>query len=292
MFDPDVQKNQHYVPVFWQKRFAGTDGVLYGLKNGEISPINPKKHMSEEYLYTTFDRNFVPSNWLESAASKPETKAAKAYRTLDNPSNTGSTEDQIFLRWFIAFSACRHPDTMSSGHRRAKELAQVLADVHSKTREDFCLSLKEFGIDTDNANVLYDYFGKVDSERLLAEAKDIQLMPPTDPDLPKHVAVESETIERVLLNLSRHSVTVLEAPDDVSFVLGDTPFPPELGKGFTVPISSRLGLLWEPGSMEVFPSWNRRTAKISELESSNQEQADNARDVVIGCSRAILEKYV
>ena len=292
MFDPNTHKKQHYVPVFWQKRFAGTDGVLYGLTNGEIRPVAAKHHMSQEYLYTTFDENWNPSNQLELAASRFESDAARAFRTLDHPDSTGRTEDQIALRAFIAFSVCRHPDTMSSGHRRAKELALLLADVHSKTREEFCISLMSFGVDRNEASSAYDYLKPVDSAQLGAEAKEIEYMQPTDPELPQQLTVDGETIERVFFNLSHHSVTILEAPDELSFVLGDTPFPPELGKGFIVPISSSLALHWEPGSTEAFPGWARRTARTAELEHSNQVQVDNALDIVIGCSRAILEHYV
>ncbi len=291
MFDPNIRKNQHYVPVFWLKRFAGTGGILYGLKKGEISPISAKKYMSEEYLYTTFDENYIPSNWLEEAAAKSESDAARAFRTLDDPGSTGTTEDQILLRWFIAFSACRHPDTMSSGHHRAKDMAYAFADVHSNTRETYCFALGKFGIDTEFGSALYDHFRKFDLKQLLNEASDIELMQPTDPDLPKQMAIDCETIERVFFSLSYHSVTILEAPDDLSYIIGDTPLPPELGYEFTVPISNRLALLWEPGSIEMFPSWDRRIARIGELESSNQTQSDNARDVVIGRSRAVLQKY-
>ena len=92
--------------------------------------------------------------------------------------------------------------------------------------------------------------------------------------------------------MSKHTVTILDAPMGEYFILGDTPFPPDLGKGFMIPLSASLALLWSPGSSEMFPDWTRRFATVQEVEHSNQQQVDNALEVVIGPSKAILEKYV
>lgn len=288
MFDPETHKNQHYVPVFWQERFRGPGNVLHRKKRGRIEAANPNKEMSADWLYTIFDDKGFPSNILEFGSSKIEANAAAAFRSLDTPGSVGTLEEQIFLRWFIAFSACRHPDTMSMGHRRAKDLAYVLADVHSKSLKEFIDSLSHFGLDAEEATLAYAKCRCLSAEDLLAQAEMIEHMSPTDSALPQQIALSSETIEQVFFKLCHHNVTILDAPAGSTFVLGDTPFAVDLAKGFVVPISSTIALLWAPGSKEALPDWTRRTATPTEVQTSNRQQIENCLTTVIGPSRASL----
>ena len=292
VFDPKTKKNQHFVPVFWQRRFAGDDGKLYVLENNGISVGNAKKLMCSDWLYTTFDIDWNPSNHLEEDASTFETKAAAAFRALDIAGSAGSFEDQVLLRRFIAFSACRHPDTMLSGHRRSKQLAYLLADAHSHTLEDFChIALERFYINHNDAIDIYNYLKGVSKAQLLEEANEVQLMTPCDPNLPQQISIDEETIDIIIKLLSHHDVTVFDAPSGSSFIMGDTPFSPDLGRGFIIPMSSHIALSWQPDATNEFPGWTRRAATTEELDDSNQLQFDNALKIVIGPSEDTLEKY-
>lgn len=71
-------------------------------------------------------------------------------------------------------------------------------------------------------------------------------------------------------------------------MLGDSPFPPNLGQGFTLPISSGLALRWSPADGEVFPDWTRRLATPTEVAETNRVQADNAARVLIAQTEAAL----
>lgn len=128
-YDPLETRNQHYVPQFWQRRFDAGNGEVWTLQNNRTRKVGPKKLMSQDWLYTIYDAGGRPSNALERAAGHFEAKAAKAFSNLDTLGAVGSVEEQIFLRWFVAFSACRHPDTLNMGHRRSKELAVALVDA-------------------------------------------------------------------------------------------------------------------------------------------------------------------
>lgn len=290
MFNPNEQRNQHYVPVFWQRRFAGPDGVLYGLRAGRVQPVSAKKQMSGDWLYTTFDEKGIASNALERALSNIEGGAAQIFEKLDGGA-TGTYEDQITLRWFVAFSACRHPDTMSAAHRRAKELAYAIADVHASSLEEFCKSLSRFGVSIADATATYEQ-AKLSSEAdLLMQAEEVQHLAPTDPALPQQIAVTSETIERVLFAWRNHIVTIIDAPPGETFLLGDTPFSAQSLDEFIVPISSATALLWQPGNTPFEP-WTRRAATPEEVERSRRAQIDNAREVTVGPTRDSLEKYL
>jgi hypothetical protein len=292
MFRADEKRHQHYVPQFWQKRFAGPDNIIQGLKRGRIRSVSSKKLMAGDWLYTTFDAHGRPSNAIEDASSVWEGKAADAMRSIDNMANLGSLEVQLYFRWFIAFSACRHPDTMASGHRRSKQLAYVLADAWSKSLPEFQQSLQGFGVPAEEASGMYNMLRSISEEELLDQAEDVETRPPNDPFIPAQLALDPETIERVFFLLAKHTVTILDAPPGQYFILGDTPFPPGLANGFIVPLSSSLALLWENQDSKMFPTWTRRHATAGEVERSNQEQVDNALEVVIGPTCAVLQRYV
>ncbi len=112
--------------------------------------------------------------------------------------------------------------------------------------------------------------------------------PPNDAFLPSQIALDPETIERVFFQLARHSVEILDAPVGTAFVLGDTPFPPSLGQGFTLPISSGLALRWSPADGEMLPDWTRGFATPTEVAETNRVQAGNAARVLIAQTEADL----
>jgi hypothetical protein len=291
MFNPKDKKNQHYVPVFWQKRFADANGTLYKLENNHIGVAGAKKQMSDDWIYTTFDFQWKPSNYLEEASSFFENQAASAFNNIDTPNTTGSIEEQILIRWFISFSACRHPDTMSSGHRLGKCFATHLLNVHSVSIEEFSSSLIDFGVSQTDARSIYTVCRDMPIEQLISEVIEIENMTPQDPNLPQQLSIDSETIERVFFHLCEHNITILDAPPGVSFILGDTPFPPNLSAGFCIPLSSKVALLWEPGEDIKLPEWTRRMATVDEVHMTNQLQFNQALKLIIGSSRELLEKY-
>lgn len=287
-FDPLETRNQHYVPQFWQRRFGAGNGEVWVLQDNITSKASPKKLMSQDWLYTIYDAGGRPSNALERAAGRFEAKAAKAFSNLDTPGAVGSIEDQIFLRFFVAFSACRHPDTLSMGHRRSKELAVALADAFNQSLSDYQVSLSKFGISPDEASRAYDLIRNRDEESVLEEMDDVLTRPPNDAVLPSQIALDPETIRLVFSQLARLRVEIWDAPIGTAFVLGDTPFPPNLGRGFTLPISSGLALRWSPADDEVLPDWTRRLATPTEVAETNRVQAENAARVLIGQAEADL----
>lgn len=292
MFKPYENANQHYVPQFWQKRFAGSDHRIHKLSRGQVKIGYPKKLMTGAWIYTTFDFLGMPSNRLETGLSKLEGQAAEAMKSLDAPGSLGTLEDQVRLRFFIALSACRHPDTMGRGHRLSKELAYTLADVGSMNPQDFQVALQRYGMTPADAQAARAVLNTWSDEELLRQAEDVEYRAPNDPVLPAQLALDPEVIERVFFMTANLSVTILDAPPGHFFVLGDTPLPPGLAKGFTVPLCSTLALLWESGGTDLLPDWTRRPATVDETEQSNCEQVSNAAEVVIGPTEAVLQQYI
>ncbi len=174
------------------------------------------------------------------------------------------------------------------GHRRSKELAVALVDAFNQSLSDYQVSLSNFGIGREEAAWVYDFIRKRDEEALLEEMDDVLTRPPNDPILPSQIALDPETIGRVFFQLARHSVEILDAPVGAAFVLGDTPFPTNLGQGFTLPISSGLALRWTPAGGEMLPDWTRRLATPAEVAETNRVQAENAACVLIAQAEAEL----
>lgn len=292
MFNPNEYKNQHYVSEFWQRRFAGPDGNLYVQRNGKVGIGAAKDQMSGDWIYTTFDNTWHPSNQLERASGSLEKDAARAFRALDAPSALGTLEDQFIIRWFVAFSACRHPDTMSMGHRMAKEMAYLIADAHTMTPEQFCDAFeRSYSAPRKAAAYFHSILIQGSPEHLLAQAEEVESLSPNDPRLNQQLAISPETILHMFGKLSNHYVTIIDAPP-IPFILGDTPFAPALFSGFTLPISSEIALLWQPGSTDKLPDFTRRPALFAEVDTSNRTQADNALTITIGPSKAALERYI
>ncbi len=289
MFDPDQHRNQHYVPKFWQRRFAGPDGTLWGHRDGIVTRVAAQRLMSEDWLYTTFNHQWTATNVLERVAGRHEQEASAILDRLDTPGGLGTLEEQITLRYFFAFCACRHPDIMRSGHRRTKELAYLLADVHTLGAQEFSDRAKGFGMNATDAATTYALLRQKSSTQLLAEAEQVERLSPQSPALPQQLAIDPETIERVFFSLAQVTIRLLDAPPGHCFVLGDTPFPPQLGQGFTLPLSAGLAMLWAPEGQEPFPDWARLVATPAQVEHSNRQQANQALRVLIGPNRAVLD---
>ena len=292
MFNPSEKVNQHYVPQFWQKRLAGSNNSLFVLSDGTIEKANTKKLMTGNWLYTTFDHNWIPSNELEDLASVRESRAAQIMKSLDIPNSICSPEDQLYLREFIAFSACRHPDSMKKVKIHAIKTIFSFADIHSTTLLDYQLEMEKVGLTEEEASNAYHYLKSLSENQLLAAAEFVEGLSPNDALLPAQMAISQETINAVNSLLENHRISILDAPTGEFFVLGDTPFPLDLAHGFTIPLSSTLALLWEPASGDKLPPWSRRKATIKEVTDSNKIQVDNSFKVVIGPTKAVLQKYL
>jgi Protein of unknown function (DUF4238) len=290
-FSPNEKVNQHFIPQFWQKRFAGSDNKVWGVLGNRIRHVSPKKHMSQDWLYTTFDEFGMPSNHLEDWLGIVEGKSAEAIVKLDVSNSIPSLEDQIRLSYFVALSACRHPDILGETHRRTKELADTFAKVHDMSLGEFQEALQAFGISANEAQQAFDTLILFPIAELLRLAEMVQTLPPCSPQLPAQMAIDIETIKSVFFILATYSVTILDAALGDEFILGDTPFPPQLKNGFTIPFSSRIALLYQSGGENLLSDWTRRFATSEEVEDSNQQQFNNSLKVTIGSSKSILQKY-
>ena len=266
-FDPWDNRNQHYVPQFWQNKFREAEGKpLYGLSYNLIKQISPKYQMSEDWLYTVFDTKWLPSNALEKAASIIEGYAAVIFDNLSNVGYIPTPGEQSFLREFIAFSACRHPDVLKTVPSQTEKLAFLFADAHSMPLIEFQEKLSsESGVSATDAKLLYEQLKSHTEQQLLKQLEDIQNLSPNNPWLPMQLAIHSDTINAVSSILANHVITILDAPAGSNFVLSDKSFSESMYMGFYIPLSYKLALAWEHSSAGNTSQWTRKEATLEEV---------------------------
>jgi hypothetical protein len=127
-----VKRNQHYVPRFWLARFAGVNGRLVGLKDGILQhQVGLDDIMSDDWIYTVFDSLWQSSDEIEDDLSVIEGEADQLFTNLHSGRDSPSNAQWEHLCSFLALTACRHVDTMTDGHDRAKEMGLLIADAAS-----------------------------------------------------------------------------------------------------------------------------------------------------------------
>ena len=243
--------------------------------------------MGEDFLYTTFDDLWRPSDALEDAFSSIEGSAAITFRTLATAGAALTVDGRDSIAHFLALTICRHPDVMGRGRRRGVESGYLIADIHSYPDFD---SFNEAFRAKFRANLPQETYQSLKAktpEQLLEEAQVLEGLSPQDPQLPIQDSVRA--VPLVCKCIVTMDMTLLDAPPGASFVLGDTPLPDyELGNGFTVPLSSILALKVASARNPAVPSSFRRVALAAEISAINQTQFDNAKRIVIGADHAVL----
>lgn len=282
-----LKRNHHYVPQFWQRFFTDAAGNLYAREGRTVKLANPKNLMSADWIYTAFDTNWLASDAIEDSLSQAESAAAVACRSLIASNFAPPAPTQQALRQFVALQACRHPDILGRGHRRAKDLGAVLVKAHSMTGSEFVSALSPFGVDALDAQTMFIQLRSRSEGELELEIQELETLNPHDHQLPHTDALRAQS--QIEAQLSSMDLVVLDAAPPSEFVLGDTPLPQsDLRQGFTVPISTTVALSFQPAKHSGLPTCTRRSATPAEVAASNQWQFDNALKITIGSDPAVL----
>ncbi|OAI15204.1 MULTISPECIES: DUF4238 domain-containing protein [Methylomonas] len=279
--------NHHYVPQFWQKKFRDDKNTLYGLKGSKIDVVSPKNEMRGDWIYTVFDNHWNPSDEIENGLGKQETKIAALYTKLITGGYQPTPIDRDELCSALALQACRHPDILGRVPKKAIELGELLTQVHDLDFEEFKIKAITIGVDASEIDSIYKEAQAVPKDNLLKEFKILEGLSPQDPQLPVQDALKAkENICRSLLNMD---LTLLDAPQGLEYVLGDTPLPQtDLSQGFSVPLSKLVAVKAQP-STSPQNTIIRRQASQQELEEINKAQWENALEIVIASSKVTLE---
>lgn len=279
------KQNQHFVPRWWLKAFAGADGNIWALRGDVIRIAAAGDVMSGDWIYTLFDAWWRPSDALEDGLSKIEGAASRLFRKVET--NDPSEEDWAALLGFIALTACRHPTVMKRGNELSKEVGVFLQEVQNhRDAESFASAfVAKFG--STPPEDLYLYLSQIPQEMVEGTILHLLDLQPYDPSLPSTDALLAT--DQVAKAIETMDCRLLRAPVGAHFVLGDHPLPVgNMLNGFTVPLSRSLALEAQPPTGTTI-SRASATATIQEVEASNEQQALRAHELVIGPDRTTLD---
>lgn len=276
----NLKKHHHFVPQFWIKAFRDSNEQLHSWdgKNGRV--VAARDIMQEHWLYTLFNKQWQPSDVLEDALGEIEGIASKVFVSIGDLTYVPTSDDREVLSMFIGLQACRHPDVLNRGHRRARELANALAQVHDFPNvQSFLQKMSEFGIGPIDSRAIYHLLLSKTSKELNQELQEIEGLSPQDSRLPIQDALRAD--ELIAREIQAMSLSILDAPAGSCFILGDTPMPQsELAAGFCVPLSKTVSLEAKPGASSL--TLPRRAITPAEVGAINQVQWSNAREIVVG----------
>jgi hypothetical protein len=288
--------NQHYVPRFWQRRFADAKNVVYGRYGASFDPDqNPKKRgrarivgvadtMTNDCTYSLYNEYYQPYDVLENLLPEAEGKMKKSQDLILDPKTTVTNEVKSKFCWGIALSVCRLPHVMKQAYRKRAELTFVYSQIGDMDRVAFEEKLGSFGQTITDAD--YEALKARPRDGLIRTAGEFSKLSPQNPSFPEQDALDA--VSMVTAIFSQMDLVLLSTGGPSSFILGDTPMPDfDLVGGFTVPLSKTDAARFGP--LSAVPIFTRAQVSQAEVESINQEQYNNSVRLVIGPDPVYLD---
>lgn len=293
------KRNHHYVPQFWQRRFADATGQLYvrysesadkwkiASERGKARPVNPKNTMAKDYANTVFDETWRPYDVLEDLLAKAEGEINQTEDQILNSTTPITSALVMKFCWGLAIAACRFPHIMKRAHRRRIDLAYALAEISRMDRVAFEAKLASFGqILTDPD---YNALKATPEDELIRQAMYLAELSPQNPDFPEQDALQG--IDTLVEIFNRMDIEILESTGSPLFIIGDTPIPDfDLATGFTVPLTKTAAARFQPA--KGAPTFSHKAATAAEIADINQEQYNNSATHIVGPDPALLDSLV
>ena len=295
------KRNQHFVPQFWQRNFVDDSNQLQGIyregsdpkrspkRKGVPRAVSPADTMTQDWTYTVFTPEWMPSDELENALAEVEGHIKNVMDQILDPAVTFTSKLRGQFCWALALAACRLPHVMARGHRRAKELAWKLCEVATMDRGEFITMLwSEYAFHLSPFG--YEELSKRSHETLVATAERIGGLSPQDWMLPQVEGLLA--VDPICEIIETLDISLLELDSPPFFVLGDTPLPDsDLAVGFAVPLTRKVAIKATP-AIGASPNFTRRKATPQEVDEINRWQAENFLHVMIGPSATQLRELV
>ena len=242
--------------------------------------------MSAEYANIVFDDYYRPSDALEDELAVNETKAIRALDRVIGSSEIGPDE-HVDLAYFLAIQACRYPEHYS----RRLDLGRYLA-----------VALRDWSIYPDAA-ALNGFliqsgllpgasFSDVEFEQLRSTPDD-RLDTQLEMILTAHgyeAYFNSSLVIAAAMPVAEHLLALrwelLKTPT-ANFILSDRPMPLSIGCGFSLALSSELGLRVSRLATPVtkIESIKAQAAPSGEVDRINGEVRGRARELICGAGR-------
>jgi len=125
----DKPRKHHFVPQFWIRRFAGTDGKLwaYDHQAGRTSERSPRQLMQIFNLYTVQPSGADDTTLETVDLNKIDSQGGAIFDRVFRGDCTQSAK--VEFASFLAAQVLRDPDVVTSYNPRAQELTLSLLEV-------------------------------------------------------------------------------------------------------------------------------------------------------------------
>jgi Protein of unknown function (DUF4238) len=282
----------HYVPVFYQKLFAASDGLLwvYDRKLKSCKPLHPLAVCFQNDLYA-FEDTSAPNQIVETQfLSVVDGSASAAFKKLPT---VLAEPPQILLAEIIYFTALQYL-RVPANKRFISALAEIggndMMEAAFGNLERAAASLKEYAARTG------EELGVTDESMVEAVTSGEIRAVPTERPFLQSVLERSEKVAEVFRGLD---IKILVSPPQVGFVLSDNPVTlvsrhgeragfRTSGSFIFMPLTRHLCLrLGQPGSGHGPKHIDRETVRCI-----NENTASNSDRFVMGPSKIQLESVI
>ena len=279
----------HVVPAGWQRKFAGKgqDGPYYrNVITGENrGPEGPGQKMAEPYANTIFDPDYRPSDALEDALERIETKALPA---LDRLNSTGvlDTNARADVAYLLAVQACRYPELYATRLDLGRYLAITLKDC-AKFENAAAMNehLRRGGFlpEADFTDTEFHQLSNASKNGLASELDTILSAHGYEALFnPSLVLAAAMPVAEHLLALQWDLLQTAAQ----SFILSDRPMPTTIGHEFFIGLTAGFGLKVSPPAAPIHDgAICSRPATQAEVDTINSDVRSRAREWLCGASQ-------
>jgi hypothetical protein len=290
----DKPRKHHFVPQFWIRRFAGTDGKLwaYDHDNGRISERSSKQLMQIFNLYTVQPSGAddttletVDLNRIDSEGSAVFDRILKG--DLTQPAKEGFAS-------FLAAQVLRDPGIVTSYNPRAQELTlNLLAAFDAPDFDTFSKAWAAQYPGTSVTEAEFDYIHSLSLqgaenalEAIIAALDDSEGLP----ELPFTDAVRSPDSRNIIRDHLLSLDWALKTDAAARFILGDTGVLYNKGamQTLSAPLSRGAALFLTPSDSPK-PGISPVSAADHDVANLNLESASRSRRWLVG-ERMELER--
>jgi len=290
----DKPRKHHFVPQFWIRRFAGTDGKLwaYDHVNGRIGERSSKQLMQIFNLYTVQPSGADDTTLETVDLNLIDSEGSAVFDRILNGDLTEPAKEK--LASFLAVQVLRDPDIVVSYNPRAQELSLDLLAAFDAP--DFDKFREAWETQYPGTSVTEAEFDHIRSLRLQGAENALEaIIAALDdseglPELPFTDAVRSPDSRNIIRDHLLSLDWALKTDDADRFILGDTGVIYSKGpmESLSTPLSPGAALFLKPSDR---PSLGISSTSAADYDVANLnfEIAARSRRWIVG-KPAELEK--
>ncbi|MEF3129393.1 DUF4238 domain-containing protein [Rhizobium leguminosarum] len=291
----NTPRKHHFVPQFWIRRFAGSDGRLwaYDGDTGRISERSSKQLMQIFNLYTVQPSGADDTTLETVDLNKIDSEGSSAFDRILKGDHTQSAKNEFAS--FLAAQVVRDPNVVTSYNLTAQELTLSLLNAFDAT--DFDTFRQGWEAQYPGTSVTETEFQHIHALSLRGTENALELiitaLDDTEglPELPFTDAVRSPDSRNIIRAQLLGFDWTLKTDASDRFILGDTGVLYNKGamQSLSAPLSRGAALFLTP-SESPKPGISSVSAADHEVTNLNIESAARSRRWIVG-ERIELERF-